>query len=153
MRKPSNFSSSFKISVKSRLLPEHFIPFQLLYEGVMVPTPALMAVRYPCICKSRSSLSLNRTSPRSSGQFSLLLPLGPPVPKVVPPSPAKCLAHASTLRGLPRSSPCNPLTAPSPHVLADSGVSPYPSYVLPHLSSRGTVTQGARSEEHTSELQ
>ena len=44
IRKPSNPSSSLRISVRRRRLPEHFSPFQLLYDGMMEPTPAAIAV-------------------------------------------------------------------------------------------------------------
>src|SRR5262249_45992134 len=101
----SNRSSPFNISVNSRLLPEHFTPFQLLYDGIIDPTPALTAVTYPCMWSSRSSLSLNRVSPWSRPHRPELFCLGSPVPQVVPPSPAKCLAQASTLRGFDMLSP------------------------------------------------
>ena len=43
IRKPSKPSSSFRISVSRRLLPEAFTPFHELYDGMTVTTPASSA--------------------------------------------------------------------------------------------------------------
>src|ERR1017187_10516935 len=104
---------------------------------MMEPTPASMAVMYPCMWMRRKVASSTRVSPWS---------IGAPVPQVVPPSPMKCLAQASTEKGFRRSSPWKPRTAAAAMGFTTSGDSPKPSYVRPQRSSCGAVTHGAKTQ-------
>ena len=66
------------------------------------------------------------------------------MPKVVAPSPTKCLAQATTRFGSRGLAPWKPRTAATPMSRDSSVDSPKPSYVRPQRSSRTTATMGAK---------
>ena len=113
-------------------LPCTLDEFQLLYVIITEPTLRLTASRNGGRWIARSSASLSCVLPWSS-------------PPVVPPSPMKCLAVASTEPGALSEVPCSPVTIVASW-LASSGFSPNDSYVRPHRSLRATHRHGAKSQ-------
>ena len=100
------------------------------------PTPLLIEGMYGSMNRRRRVGRSPRVSPRSSGQrLPGAASEGMPVPQAVPPSPAKCLAQASTPLGSCSPPACRPRTAAAPssatryRILGESLVGSSPSLV------------------------
>lgn len=115
----------------------------LEYDGITVPTPRSTEVLNGSRWIASSCCGVTSVTP-----WSILYAPVVDDPYVVPPSPTKCFAVASTWlfwsSWLPSALPCMPVITVA-IAFTRAGSSLKPSYARPQRSSRTTQTQGAKS--------